>query len=166
MRAMWMLVLVWCLAPGAYAQEVGRWVIRTSQSTGGDSPSVFVTTSSREDVGDRFHARAKASLSLRCHAGKTDVILQPNMYVVDKSIQVRHRIDGRPAQTTSWVTSSDRDSVSLQGTAAVPFIKSLFQGRALALQLTPLDATTQTTISFDVSRAEQAAAGLRKVCGW
>ena len=87
-------------APAAVASSA--WTIDQERSRLDDSVSVYATLTTPELGG-----RRTMHLMLRCHEGRTDMMVQTGSFLGAGGLRGAYRIDDRPAVSTRFISAAD-----------------------------------------------------------
>jgi len=146
-----------------------KWDIYIEQSKIDDSTNVFVSTTSLEPVSARFNRNTQPRLTLRCLENKTAaVLIFDGMFMSDIQGygEVTFRVDKKKAFVKKMQASTDNQALGLfSGGAAIPFIKTLFDGNTLLVKVTPYNESP-VMFSFNIEGIEEALIPLRQACKW
>lgn len=149
--------------------DTGAWIVRTDKSALDDSQSVFVSLDSTTILPGQYGGSGQPTLMLRCMENQTSAYLTMMDYFLS-DIQgygrVDYRVDERKAQHANMAVSTDNHAVGYwSGKAAIPFIKTLFDGKSAVFRLTPYNESP-VEFSFELSGVETATMSLREACKW
>jgi type VI secretion system protein VasI len=158
-------VAILSLLGSAAAAAPSPWVVNYAQSKMDDSQSVYATVRSAEQIGDK----GPAVLTLRCQERVTAAIFEfAGSFLADVGGygDVDLRVDAKKAMKLRLSESTDNKALGLwTGAEAIPFIKSLINGRLLFVRATPFNGSP-IEVTFPIAGIEDALFPLRKACGW
>jgi hypothetical protein len=110
---------------------------------------------------------APSSLSIRCRAGRTELLLSTNgswPAIRTDEVRVAYRIDDAPAVQQRWVASPVGGTAYFRGDA-VPFLLSLPTNARLSLQVTHRRGTSREAV-FHLQGLAEVRQRLATACRW
>ena len=155
--------------PATVETTASAWTVRTETSVIDDSTSVFLSTEAEAPITNRFGQRQVPTMLLRCDENTTAATIYFGghfMADIQGYGDVTFRVDDRPAIERSLdVSTSNQHLGYWSGGQAIPFIKSLFGGKALLVRATPFNENP-VTFTLPIAGLEEAIAPLREACHW
>ena len=147
----------------------GDWQVPITTSRIDDSTNVVLKLSSVNTLPARFGRSGNAHLYVRCMENTTSLYFVWNDHFLS-DIQgygeVTFRKDEEPARKQQMQVSTDNKALGLwRGGNAIPFIRSLFGGGNLLVQITPFNESRMTA-DFRIAGLEDAITPLREACNW
>lgn len=150
-------------------QTLGDWLVSTTTSRLDDSTNVVMTLSSMDSLPPRFGRAGKAQVYIRCMENTTAIYFVWNDHFladIQGYGEVTYRKDNEPAKKHSMQVSTDNKALGLwRGGNAIPFIRSLFGGENLLVQITPFNESRMNA-DFRIAGLEDAIGPLREGCNW
>ncbi|MET3926681.1 type VI secretion system-associated protein TagO [Devosia sp. 2618] len=145
------------------ATSPSAWEVESTKSAIDDSPSVTALlmpmTSSGTGIGD-----GGLAIILRCVENTTSVVLSTTMFMTSENVEVTIRLDDLPAQTTSWVRSTNYKALGLwNGSKAIPFVRDLASASKLVVRVQERD---RLDAEFALTDVRSVAAQVAAACNW
>ncbi|MGH8501036.1 MAG: type VI secretion system-associated protein TagO [Gammaproteobacteria bacterium] len=148
------------------ANIAGSWRIASQTSPTDGSRSIYLHLDASGLTFDRARQPIRPTLWIRCQDNRTSLYVAWDAYLGTYYADVRYRVDSAPVGTESWLLADDKEAAGLwNDAAAIPFIKALFGGEELVMNVTPYNDRVLTG-QFELAGIEQAIAPVREVCGW
>ena len=149
----------------------GEWKVRTETSRLVDRVDVYLSVQSSDVVPIDYGKPQRGSFEIRCLSNVTTAVFWVGgNYLSEHGIygQLLYRVDDRASETTRADTTIDSERIGLlSGTTAIPFIRTLFGAERLLVSIRPVNQSdTPVEMEFNITGLEQAAAELRRSCGW
>ncbi len=143
---------------------------RKSRSLVDDSPSVFITAYSNENLPmGRYKDAGRLELMMRCLENTTSFILSHgDAFFADTAGfgKVRFRLDDDRAFSRNMVERSDNQGLGLwSGRRSIPIIRDMFGHDRLLVEIQPYNESPRT-FTFNISNLEDAVRPLREACNW
>lgn len=156
-------------SPITKSTDTGQWRIQEDKSKIDDSRSVYLQLKSIDTFQPKYKSPLNVSLTLRCLENTTSVIFSfGGVFMSDNrgNGKVTFRIDDNEAFNKSLIESSDNQALGLwRGSSAIPFIKSLKNGKRLLIRFSPFNDSNYT-VSFDTNGLNNAIFPLADACKW
>lgn len=148
------------------ANIAGSWRIATQTSPIDGSRSIYLNLEASGLTFDSARQPIRPTLWIRCQDNRTSLYVAWNSYLGTFAADVRYHVDSAPAGVESWVLADDKETTGLwNDAAAIPFIKMLFGGEELVMEVTPYNDLALTG-RFELAGVAQAVAPVREACGW
>lgn len=149
----------------AEAAPAGKWKVEQRASGIGGGADVYMVVRAVEKIaGEKGEVRPV--LVMRCEDNSTAVIFNFARFIEQSRAEAALRIDDGAVMAVSLKMSASGKAFGFwQGDEAIPFIKRLFGGKRLLVQVTPFGARP-VLAEFPVEGLDNAVTPLRKACGW
>ena len=150
--------------------DIGKqFTVRVETSKFKDTTDVYISVRSEEAVADKYaFKRKKIQLTFRCLENTTALLLLTDEYMSDRyqNNVVEYRIDKEKSKKKRLNVSSDGTALGLwSGGVSIPFIKTLFNKKMLAMRYTPYNDSPKT-VEFNIAGLEEVIKPLRNACNW
>jgi Type VI secretion system VasI, EvfG, VC_A0118 len=139
-----------------------NWLISETTSPVDYVPQITAVLASQAASQD-----APSSLSIRCRAGRTELLLNTNgswPSIRTDELRVAYRIDDAPAIEQRWIASPTGGSAYFRGDV-VPFLLSLPTNARLSLRVTHGRGTSQEAV-FHLQGLQEVRQRLARACRW
>jgi hypothetical protein len=139
-----------------------NWVVSETTSPVDYAPQITALLPAQAASED-----APSSLSIRCRAGRTELLLNTNgswPAIRTDELRVAYRIDDAPAVQQRWVASPGGGTAYFRG-EVIPFVLSLPTNARLSLRVTHGRGTSQEAI-FHLQGLQEVRQRLATACRW
>jgi len=153
-------------AAAAKRRQIGNGAWHTSSETSpiDDSTNVFLSLASEDTIEGQFGGTVRPQLYVRCKEKKTELYVSWDVYLGIDETQVLHRLDDRPARTSTWNISTD-NKATFCGGSDLAFVRELIKHEKLLLRVTPY-GEKPVMANFALTGLENAVLPLQEACGW
>ncbi len=144
------------IALGFLTSGLTEWYVTQEES------NVYI----RLDSSDTLANDSRPLLVLRCQEDTTAMFILWKTFIQVVKAPMKYRVDSKKAKTKMFRVAGDHKTVGyFSGKKSIPFIKSLFGGSKLTVEVTPYGESTET-VTFNIKDVETVIKPLRTACHW
>lgn len=145
------------------------WRLSRGTSQLDDSPTVYLTLKSSNQISGTYGGKDRATLTLRCVENTTAVTLNfAEHFMADHQNYgvVAYRVDKKKQRQRNFRESTDNSVLGLwSGGLAIPFIKELIGNNSLFVRAVPFNESG-IEATFNIANLDGRIGVLRKACHW
>jgi len=147
---------------GFLASGITEWNIATTKSAKNSLPNIMITVVSFDTIANN----ARPALVLACQENTTLMFINWQTFISTNNSPMTYRVDSKKAKTDTFYIAGNQGLGYLSGEKAIPFIKSLFGGSKLTVQVFPDRGENLETVTFNIKNIETVIKPLRESCHW
>lgn len=143
----------------------GAWIVTEETDEITDQPNVTAMLDSSREFRDGFGNASTPALILRCRRDTTSAYFYLGNFEINDTMTAAYRLDGEPALTRSFETSSNNKAAGLwNGRNAIPFLNQIREAQKMLVRMQGRSDIYE--MEYDLTGIAGVLEKVSKACNW